>query len=177
MIRDRVLVGCKSTEVQKKLLEDSSLTLKRAIEIARSHEASKTQMQEISQDSSSVDRVSKGGKPRPKFSRGNKKNFDKSREQKSTCTRCERDRHENREDCPALKEKCHFCGHTVHYKDFCFKQQRQSKSKVRHMYYEDDDVPILGSVSTECEINSVDSWHAELLVNSQENVLSYRHGC
>ena len=40
------------------------------------------------------------------------------------------------------------------------------------MYYDEDDVPILGSVSTESEINSVDSWHADLLVNSQK--MSFR---
>ena len=85
MIRDRILVGCKSAEVQKKLLDGDTLTLKKAILVARSHEASKQQMQELSKDSS-VDRVAKGGKPRPKFQKGNKNKFEKRRDQ-AKCTR------------------------------------------------------------------------------------------
>ena len=58
MIRDRILVGCKSAEVQKKLLDDDTLTLKKAILVARSHEASKQQMQELSKDSSVLQIIS-----------------------------------------------------------------------------------------------------------------------
>ena len=170
MIRDRILVGCKSAEVQKKLLDDDTLTLKKAILVARSHEASKQQMQELSKDSS-VDRVAKGGKPRPKFQKGNKNKFEKRGDQ-AKCTRCGRDKHKNPEDCRALHESCRACGRTGHYEDFCFSKtkSKQSKSKVRHMYGDEDDLPILGSV--ESEINTVDSWHAELLVNSQK--MSFR---
>ena len=164
MIRDRILVGCKSAEVQKKLLDDDTLTLKKAILVARSHEASKQQMQELSKDSS-VDRVAKGGKPRPKFQKGNKNKFEKRGDQ-AKCTRCGRDKHKNPEDCRALRETCRACGRIGHYEDFCFSKNKQPKSKVRHMYGDEDDLPILGSV--ESEINTVDSWHAELLVNSQK---------
>ena len=174
MIRDRILVGCKSEEVRKKLLEDSTLTLKKAIEIARSQEASHLQLKEISKDSTaSVDRV-KGGKPRPtgtnRFLKGNKynKSFDKSKDNEN-CTRCGRDKHKKPEDCRALKAKCDSCGKIGHFKNFCFSK---TKSKVRHMYVDDDDVPMLGSVNSDSDVNSVDSWHTELLVNKQK--MSFR---
>ena len=118
MIRDRILVGCKSKAVQEKLLDDDTLTLKKAIVVARSHEASKHQMQELSKDSS-VDRVAKGGKPRSKFQRETKNKFEKKRDQ-TKCTRCGRDKHKNPEDCRALHEECRACGRIGHFKDFCF---------------------------------------------------------
>ena len=56
MIRDRILVGCKSDHVREKLLEDPDLTLKKAIEIARAYEASQVKLTEMRD--LTVDRVS-----------------------------------------------------------------------------------------------------------------------
>jgi len=47
MIRDRILVGCKSEHAREKLLEDPELTLKRAVEIARAYEASQVKLTEM----------------------------------------------------------------------------------------------------------------------------------
>lgn len=105
MIRDRILVGCKSDYIRERLLENSDLKLKRAIEIARSHEASKHQLQEMQKESAemSVDRVSqKSGKKTPK---DDSKTGD-SQMNKDECGRCGRRRHRNFKDCPARNSKC-----------------------------------------------------------------------
>ena len=106
--------------------------MKKAIEIARSQEASHHQLKEISKDNS-VDRVgAKGGKPRPsststnRFPKGKKynyKSFDKSKNNEK-CTRCGKDRHRNLDDCRALKAKCDICGKVGHFKDCCFSKHR-----------------------------------------------------
>ena len=47
MIRDRILVGCKSDHVREELLKDPTLNLKKAIDIAKAYEASQTKLSEI----------------------------------------------------------------------------------------------------------------------------------
>ena len=47
MIRDRILVGCKSDQVREELLKDPALTLKKAIDIAKAHEASQNKLCEM----------------------------------------------------------------------------------------------------------------------------------
>ena len=59
MIRDRILVGCKSNQVREKLLEDASLTLRKAIDICRAHEASQNKLQAMSKEAAiDIDRLS-----------------------------------------------------------------------------------------------------------------------
>ena len=160
MLRDRILVGCKSEHVREKLLEDSTLTLKKAIEIARAYEASQHQLQEMSAKEGAVDRVSyKGDKPRSfKTPKGGKQSKFKSKG-KDKCTKCGKERHKRIEDCPAAKAECNKCSKVGHYAAVCF-------SKNIRRVVSDDDVPVLGSISG--EINTVDSWNTELLVNSQK---------
>ena len=55
MIRDRILVGCKSDHVREELLKDPKLTLKTAIDIAKAYEASQNKLSEMKDIS--VDRV------------------------------------------------------------------------------------------------------------------------
>ena len=58
MIRDRILVGVKSKKTQGKLLEDSKLSLKTAIETCRAQEASQSKLETMTgKQTVSVDRV------------------------------------------------------------------------------------------------------------------------
>ena len=79
MIRDRILVGCKSDQVREKLLEDSSLNLKKAVDTCRAHEASQNKLQAMAKEVAvDIDRLSQS-QNRPKF-------FSKDRYQGS-CTK------------------------------------------------------------------------------------------
>ena len=70
MIRDRILVGYRSQKIREKLLEDSKLTLKSALEICRALEAGQTKLEAMAANKEiAVDRV----KQKPKQSEKSKK--------------------------------------------------------------------------------------------------------
>ncbi|XP_012946146.1 uncharacterized protein K02A2.6-like [Aplysia californica] len=73
MIRDRILVGCKTDHVREKLLEDPKLDLKKAIDIARAYGASQVKLNEMKE--LAVDRVM--SKDRKKLFPEEKKQFSK----------------------------------------------------------------------------------------------------
>ena len=162
MIRDRILVGCKSEHVREELLKDATLTLKKAIDIAKAYEASQHKLNEMKD--SSVDRVrAKGGKWKDKSRNEDKheKHVSEKDKNKQKCPRCGYDWHKKLKDCPALNEECRNCKKRGHFKSQC-------RSKVVRQIEEDDDSPILGSIHV--DINAVESnmWQTELLVNNQK---------
>ncbi|XP_005102578.1 solute carrier family 22 member 4-like [Aplysia californica] len=75
MIRDRILVGCKTDHVREKLLEDPKLDLKKAVDIARAYEASQVKLNEMKE--LAVDRV---------MSKDRKKLFPEEKKQFSSAT-------------------------------------------------------------------------------------------
>ena len=160
MIRDRILVGCKSDHVREELLKDSALTLKKAIDIAKAYEASQHKLSEMKEVS--VDRI------KAKFGKKKQvdKKFEKQGQKTDKCTRCGGSWHQRFKDCPALNEKCLKCLKFGHYRSLC----RSTQNKVNQIE-SDDDLPILGSISEDSEsINSVveNKWLTELKVNGQD---------
>lgn len=61
MLRDRIVVGVKSDVAREKLLEDSTLNFKKAVDVCRAYETSQQQLQEMSKDAS-VDRFTSSNK-------------------------------------------------------------------------------------------------------------------
>ena len=56
MVRDRVVIGCRSQKVREKLIQEGSkLTVEQAIDIARSHELSPAQLQTMAGEDRSVE--------------------------------------------------------------------------------------------------------------------------
>ena len=164
MIRDRILVGCKSVKVREKLLEDSKLTLKSALEICRAMEAGQSKLEAMAGAKEvSVDRVRQ---KKTKQSEKQKKDFSEHSEKfqsKSVkkCGRCGYSWHKKLSDCPAKDEQCNTCGQKGHFWRLC-----RNKKTVRHVQEEEsDDNIFLGSIS---EVNSVEiDWHTELLVDEK----------
>lgn len=154
MIRDRILVGCKSDHVREKLLENPKLTLKKAIEIARAYEASQVKLTEMRD--LAVDRISSHHKKKTqtaerKYVPNEKKKFG----QKKKCTRCGYDIHQAKE-CPAMKAECNKCKKVGHFASQC--RTREVKE------IEAEEVTILGAVY---EVNNIDDWSTEVLVNQK----------
>ena len=165
MIRDRILVGCKSDHVREELLKDPQLTLKRAIDIAKAYEASQNKLSEMKDVS--VDRVrAKSGKKKEMSYKKDEKQGqnEKQSEKKEKCKRCGYDWHKRYKDCPALAEKCLKCGRRGHFKGVC----RGGNKDIRQIE-EDDDMPILGSISEDRDISTVveNKWLTDLKVNGQ----------
>ena len=55
MVRDRVVIGCHSTKTREKLIQEgSNLTFEKAIDIARTDEMSKTQLETMASEDASI---------------------------------------------------------------------------------------------------------------------------
>lgn len=55
MVRDRVVIGCYSTKTREKLIQEGSdLTLEKAIDIARTDDVSKTQLETMVNEDASI---------------------------------------------------------------------------------------------------------------------------
>ena len=165
MIRDRILVGCKSDHVREELLKDPKLTLKTAIDIAKAYEASQNKLSEMKDIS--VDRVRATSKFGKKKEMSYKKDEKQGQGQKTEkCKRCGYDWHKRLKDCPALKEKCLNCGRPGHFQGQC----RDKRKNIRQIEDDDDHIPILGSISDGEGINTVieNKWLTTLKVNGQK---------
>ena len=167
MIRDRILVGCKSDHVREELLKDPTLNLKKAIDIAKAYEASQTKLSEMKDVS--VDRVkAKYGKKKEMSKKDQSQKTQGQGQKTQKCGRCGYNWHKRYKDCPALNEKCLACGRKGHFRDQC-----RAEKDVRQIEEDEDDdfMPILGSISEDSEgINTVveNKWHTNLKVNGQD---------
>ena len=55
MVQDRVVIRCHATKTREKLIQESSdLTLEKAIDIARTDEMSKTQLETMANEDASI---------------------------------------------------------------------------------------------------------------------------
>ena len=167
MIRDRILVGVKSKKTQGKLLEDSKLSLKTAIETCRAQEASQSKLETMTgKQTVSVDRVKqKKNDKQKKHSGASSEISERKNKTEKKCTRCGYKWHKNFNDCPAKNEECLSCHKVGHFQSVC---RQKDKKKVRHVRDSDsdDEHVFLGNIN---EVNDVksDDWHTELLVDGK----------
>ena len=128
MIRDRVVVGVKSSVVREKLLEIEDLNLQKAVNACKLHETSQQQLQAINAGAaggtSSVEAVKSHQYQKGKDYK--KKPHDR---QAKPCGRCGRPRHSSPDQCRALKAECHSCKEVGHFSKFC-RNKKASKGKV-----------------------------------------------
>ena len=65
MIRDRIVFGVKDTQLKSRLLRDSDLDLKKALDICRAAESTRAQIKEMAQGTSTqIDFVRRGASSR-----------------------------------------------------------------------------------------------------------------
>ena len=109
LIRDRVVIGVRDKKLSMKHQMEESLTLGKAISIARQHEYVKQEQATLKQDSGitgeSVDLLRAG------------KSFKRS--SSATCSRCGKGAHHPKATCPAANAKCHRCHKIGHYQECC----------------------------------------------------------
>ena len=167
MIRDRILVGVKSKKTQGKLLEDSKLSLKTAIETCRAQEASQSKLETMTgKQTVSVDRVKqKKNDKQKKHSGASSEISEKKNETEKKCTKCGYKWHKNFNNCPAKNEECLRCHRVGHFQSVC---RQKDKKKVRHVRDSDsdDEHVFLGNINEVNDVNS-DDWHTELLVDGK----------
>ena len=122
-IKEQIIAGIKYPEAQRKLLtSNESLTVKDAVAICKSHEASAAHMRQIN-------------KLTPQATGTSVSEVHKKKEIRD-CGKCGTS-HAPR-NCPAYRSKCNACGRMGHWKSKCrntnkppFKRRSQSKSRGR----------------------------------------------
>ena len=110
---EQLIFGTKHRRVQEKLIsKDDKLTLDNAIDIARTHESTLSQVEEIS-----------GAGAEAKIQA-----VQKTKEHK--CMRCG-GQHTQKQKCPALGTSCGACGKPNHWERVCFSKQ-ENQTKLGH---------------------------------------------
>ena len=133
LIRDRIIVGTNDARCQEKLLQETDITLEKALEIARSFEASKQHMSDLGARPVQVSAINhkKKGATTNKF---DKKQKQQSSAQASTsapkCQNCGNNHPDTTDSCPARGKICSYCKKRNHFVRMC----RKLKSKNRRVH-------------------------------------------
>ena len=161
MVRDRVVIGCRSQKAREKLIQEGSgLTLEQAVDIARTQEISNAQLQTMAGEDPKVQAVETSytkWEDRSKRSRR-----DKARKSPE-CTRCG-STHEKSSVCPALGRKCSKCNKPNHFAKVC----KTVLPKNMHFVQESssDEEFYVGCLET---VNAVDmsEWYEEIMIHDK----------
>ena len=120
MIRDKLVFSINDARLKERLLRDNALTLQKAIDICRSAELAKTQMQAMQTphviQEAAVD-ILKKSERRSHTSSWNKSKLNDKKKATSVCPKCG-NKHEPRQ-CPAYGVACHKCGKNNHFSKMC----------------------------------------------------------
>ena len=143
MVRDRIVFGIHSTKVREKLLNvGSELTLDKAVDIARAHKLSHTQMRTISGGTSnglreqSVHAIQRrasqsaatGARPKHYKAQRGFRMSDTDNKYTKQCGYCGNKAHGDKESCPAKGKQCFKCGKLNHFARVC----KTAKGKTVH---------------------------------------------
>ena len=126
LIRNRIVLGIRDGETRKRLLRQNKLTLTKCIDIVKSDEVSKTQIQSMDQASKQDDvhEVKFTHKQKQRDMKPeNKKHFNNHGNEKP-CDRCRGKHRLGKTNCFAYGKVCGACGKKNHF-------AKQCKSKVK----------------------------------------------
>lgn len=120
LIRDRIVCGISDKPLQRKLLQESSLTLEKCLNICRAAEAANSQLKQISHQSpDGVHQLRQRRKPpQPK----------NNQKQQLECMYCGRKHERGKDNCPAYRKTCNNCSMKNHFSSVCQQQKSQFKS-------------------------------------------------
>ena len=145
LIRDRIVVGIKDSELSEKLQMEATLTLEQAVTSVRQSEAVKKQQKVVGGDqetpSTSVDRLVTRKKPY-----GGQ--FKNSQHKKQSCTRCGISPSHSRQNCPAREAICRKCNGKGHYKRCC-RTKRVRGIEERQSASDSETAEFMGSVTAD----------------------------
>ena len=165
MIRDRIVVGIKDATLSEKMQLESTLTLEKAVKMARESESVKKQdVIRSGQQSMSTEIDEIGAKFRaksekfpPKKSGGVAGVRDKSKP--SSCLRCGSSADHSRGNCPAINSVCFKCSQKGHYARVCLSQQVGEVVTEDQFSEEPDTSVFLGEISEGSRVRSSRSIH------------------
>lgn len=163
MIRDRLVVGIRDTQLSQQLQLDAGLTLETAKKKIRQREAVGQQQKELkdgSTESMRVEEVRHERTFRPRKTSHYKSQWKSRNQEQKRCSRCGKGPH-SKEKCPARDVTCYRCNKKGHYGAQCF-----SKEKVAAIKSEEStlDTAFLDTLD---EKNTT-SWQVDIEVNKQK---------
>lgn len=121
LIRDKIIIGIRDTNLQERLLRENNLTLTKTVEVCRIFEASKIEAKSLQGNTDKEANINL--LKRNKFINKDKK----GKQNKFNCTRCKKEHCIN--ECPAYGQKCHACGKLNHFKIACKSISNKNKKK------------------------------------------------
>ena len=200
MLRDRLVVGCRDTAIQRKLLSESALTFEKALSIARATEIANKDVENLKSigklsdaEQSTSDSVHKirPQKPAPVRSAVKKQDFTDTKQTKETakkCWRCGGTKHKP-QSCNFRTETCFKCSKIGHTQSQCDqvkayqqKMYQKKKSFVKKAHHLDDESSAAENMD-HLEDESVNKltnstpYITTLLVNGSEVALEVDTGC
>ena len=153
LIRDRIVLGVKSKQLRKRLLQERKLTLSKCVDICRSSEATTSQLQAISGTDNEENNRLKQRDSRFNTSQRNKaEKFEAEKfphRNSKQCKFCGGEHVLKKEKCPAWGSKCSNCGGENHFAKVCRKAKvRQVETASRYSDSDDSDVDFITSITT-----------------------------
>ena len=117
MLRDKLVFSINDSRLKERLLRENGLALRRAIEICRSTELAKTQIQAMQTAPATHDTPVEAIEKAKGQKRAESWNKNAKTQPTATCQKCGR-KHEPRQ-CPAYGAVCHKCGKSNHFSKVC----------------------------------------------------------
>lgn len=155
LIRDRIVLGVRSKQLRKRLLQERKLTLIKCIDLCRSSEATSSQLQAISgptmEDVNKVGQRDPRGKPLNRRKTRDTRNRDGNPNLKG-CKFCGGEHAFKKEKCPAWGSKCLNCGGRNHFAKAC----RQPKISQRSDAAGIKQIETSGETSSDSDSDSSD---------------------
>ena len=169
LIRDRIVCGISCNTLREKLLQETDLSLQKAIDMCRASEFSKRQTKSITEESKSVDYVNKNATRDGKFPPKEKNEKDRQKMTKSgppnSCKRCGTV-HAPRK-CPAFGKICQKCKNRNHFASQCLSKNVHfvESDQAAQPFVEDEQLEelFIGQVQKD---DHKQEWKASLQVNN-----------
>ena len=121
MIRDRIVLGIRESDVQTELLKVRNLTLEKCIDICKAAENATLKNKMLRPENSVVNRVSsqRKGSSKSKLSNFDKPSSDISHSEVKDCKFCSKKHIKKKEKCPAYGKQCSKCKQLNHFACKC----------------------------------------------------------